>query len=174
MVENYFRRDSFIFVGKSNRTKIPASEELYVAEPNKFVNNCIRDQYSYLRWEKVPSYMSDNLLSTTQLEDLAKYCEQKNMTLFDFLFNVTHFGYHNNAESPFTMPAAGASGSYSGCDDGGGTHFLPQGGSIKGKVYLVTGKGIDKNRQGDGCSDINNISGLLQWPLRRPFQLWHS
>ena len=86
-----FYLSRYIFVGKSNRTNIPVDDELNVLNGTIFVEHCIVRYYDYFDWCETPKYMSNSVLSTSQLKDIAAYCAQKNITIFELLFNVMKF-----------------------------------------------------------------------------------
>ena len=180
LIDEYFQRNRYIFVGKSNRTNIPVDDELNVLNGTLFVEHCIVRYYDYLNWCETPKYMSNSLLSTSQLKDIAEYCAQKNITIFDFLFNVMKFKPANPDGYPVFMETE------TGSEDDPlwyhrGEYYVPSGNDVFGTVYLVTGKSINKSRSGDSCrldyegvnalkvtKDVSNVklaSGILNYNL---------
>ena len=160
LINEYFQRNRYIFVDKSNRTNIPVDDELNVLNGTLFVEHCIVRYYDYLNWCETPKYMSNSLLSTSQLKDIAEYCAQKNITIFDFLFNVMKFKPANPDGYPVFMETE------TGSEDDPvwyhrGEYYVPTGNDVFGTVYLVTGKSINKSRSGDSCRlDYEGVNAL--------------
>ena len=160
LIDEYFQRNRYIFVGKSNRTNIPVDDELNVLNGTLFVEHSIVRYDDYLKWCETPRYMSNSLLSTSQLKDIAEYCAQKNITIFDFLFNVMKFKPANPDGYPVFMETE------TGSEDDPvwyhrGEYYVPSGNDVFGTVYLVTGKSINKSRSGDSCRlDYEGVNAL--------------
>lgn len=77
----FFSKDRFIFINKSCKTNIPLSPEV-AALP-------LRSDYVSL--ETIETKAKEVPLSRAQVEALVSYCSEKNMTLFQFLFNKMQF-----------------------------------------------------------------------------------
>ena len=88
LYEDYFGRDKFIFVNKSNNTNVKLNTEIKCVDhyAKQMLNQ--RDPYTDAG---TPDFMKNNPLSASQVKDLAKYCGEKNITLFEFLFNRIGF-----------------------------------------------------------------------------------
>ena len=91
LYEDYFSRDKFTFVGKSNNTNIRLKKEiLYIVDfAENFTNDTMIDHNKSYR--KAPDFMKKFPLSAKNMEDLTEYCQQKKTSLFQLLFNTVGF-----------------------------------------------------------------------------------
>lgn len=87
----YLGKDRFIFVNRSNNTNIKLNTNLLVYE--NFGAICTLTAISDKRndWT-LPYFVGQTPLSTDQVESLADYCKQRNITIWDFLVHDMGFG----------------------------------------------------------------------------------
>jgi hypothetical protein len=136
----YFNRHRRTFVNKNNRTNIKLSSYIYV---NTELKSELYDKKNF-DVKSTPAYMKNNPLSEDQVKALAKYCKEKNTTLFEFLINRMHFqgviipnGTEGIKYSAFTMD-------YTRTDMNkplttANTFYAPQSCFIKGELYMAAG-----------------------------------
>jgi hypothetical protein len=89
LYEDYFNRDKFIFVKKSNNTNIKLNSELLVGFD--YARQCTNDKEAYWKCTKATDQMKNNPLSADDVTKLAEYCKEKNTSLFELLFNNVGF-----------------------------------------------------------------------------------
>ena len=149
LVADYLSRDRYVFVNKSNTTAIPLNKDIYVCHRDNMTKNSIKSTYYYSSWCTTPDYMPANPLSQDQLKSIASYCADRNVTIFDFLFNDMKFEPDmltaaqrkagDMAPPPFNISTSLERGVY----------YLPTGSYVYGSVYLATGHSLDKHQAGE-------------------------
>ena len=147
LVADYFGRDKYIFVNKSNTTAIPVSNRLYVCHNKGMTDKSIKSTYYYSNWCETPAFMPANPLSADQLKKIAAYCKSRNSTVFNYLFGDMKF-----CADSVTLPEIKA-GTLSPCpfwiNPGIGSPYLPEGPNVLGQICLATGHSLDKHQKGE-------------------------
>ena len=81
----YFKRDRYIFVGKSNNKNIKLNDTMVLVQ--NFAKECqINDNIM-----KTPDCMKNNPLSDKDVQLIADYCKEKRKSLFQYLLNEMKF-----------------------------------------------------------------------------------
>ena len=145
---SHFLKDKFIFVNKSNNTNIKVSSNIYVATDLDTDLNIKGG-----KMKTTPAYMTDNPLSAAQVKALAKYCKEKDTTLFEFLFNEMGFTPYvdRNGSAQIMMQAFDKDYSLTS-GDGRNFAYVPKSCYVKGKtVYLAAGSQRLESEQGVTC-----------------------
>ena len=89
LYQDFFTRDRFVFVDKSNTTRVALNRSILI--DFVFGTNCVVDASHYGSWVKTPDYMHNVPLTEKQVDNIASYCADKNIMIFDLLFNRVGF-----------------------------------------------------------------------------------
>lgn len=136
LMANYFKRDKYIFVNKNSSTNIPVSPRILVKRDiNRYLLNNLKSYKSYCN---TPDFMSNMPLSAAQVNNLAAYCAEKKVTIFDFLFNQMMF--EPDALTPAELSKKELAVQPFECDWlARPRKFYPKGRIVTGTIYLLTG-----------------------------------
>ena len=91
LMADFLKRDRFVYVGRSTTTHVELNQKLFFQAA--FGRECWRygDDINPDNWHITPSIMARNPLNEWQVNSLIEYCNAKNVTVFDFLFNQVRF-----------------------------------------------------------------------------------
>ncbi len=148
----YLSGDRFIFVGKSNMTKIKLDQTMTMVDQFN-TSGIIKDPKHYGSWVETPSYMKSMPLSNAQVNSLREYCIQRKVTIFDLLLNRVGFQIQTRRHLGKNKVVS--------CWECHSGVYKP-----KGMVYLAAGaQELEKHRPGGGRCWVTyqavDLTGLL-------------
>ena len=148
----YLSGDRFIFVGKSNTTKIKLDKTMTMVDQFN-TSGIIKDPVHYGSWVETPSYMKSMPLSNAQVNALREYCFEKKVTIFDLLLNRVGFQIQTRRHLGKNKVVS--------CWECHSGIYKP-----KGMVYLAAGaQELEKHRPGGGRCWVTyqavDLTGLL-------------
>ena len=90
LMADFLKRDRFVYVGRSTTTHVELNQKLFFQAA--FGRECWRYGFEVYvsNWEMTPDIMARNPLNEWQVNSLIEYCNAKNVTVFDFLFNQSN------------------------------------------------------------------------------------